>query len=83
METLVWENEGAITENGIEAPYTCTSFTITFELGVRGASISENAIRAATAKATVVKKPKTFWARTTVECMAGYLVAEAYLFRFL
>ena len=26
---------------------------------------------AATAKATVVKKPKTFWSRTTEEYMAG------------
>lgn len=53
----------------IEVPYVCTSFTMTLEVGVRGASTSENAIRAATTKATVVKKPKTFCARTTVECM--------------
>lgn len=30
---------------------------------------SEHAIKAATAKQTVVKKPKTFWARTMVECI--------------
>ena len=38
-------------------------------LGVRGEMMSEKAIKAATAKATVVKKPKTFWARTRDECI--------------
>ena len=52
-----------------ESTYTCTSLTVTFALGVRGARISEQAMRAATAKVTVVKKPKTFWARTIVECI--------------
>lgn len=40
-------------------------------LGVRGARKSEAAIRAATAKATVVKKPKAFWTRTSEEYMVG------------
>lgn len=44
--------------------------------GVRGVIISVNAIKAATAKATVVKKPKTFWARTTVECMIALPLAD-------
>jgi len=39
---------------------TWTSFTSTSALGVLGARRSEHAIRAATTKATVVKKPKTF-----------------------
>ena len=40
-------------------------------LGVRGARKSEAAIRAATTKATVVKKPKAFWTRTSEEYMVG------------
>jgi phage gp16-like protein len=40
-------------------------------LGVRGEKRSEAAMRAATAKTTVVKKPKAFWRRTTEEYMAG------------
>jgi hypothetical protein len=40
-------------------------------LGVRGARRSVAAIKAATTKATVVKKPKAFWMRTTDEYMAG------------
>lgn len=36
---------------------------------MRGVRRSDAAIRAATTKQTVVKKPKTFWARTIVECM--------------
>ena len=47
--------------------YTCTSFMVTLALGVLGAKRSEHAIRAATTKATVVKKVKTFWARLMVE----------------
>jgi hypothetical protein len=40
-------------------------------LGVRGARRSEAAIKAATTKATVVKKPKVFWSRTRDEYMPG------------
>jgi len=59
---VVWEM--------IEA-YTSTLLTNTSALGVRGEIRSEAAIKAATANATVVKNPKTFWARTTVECMTA------------
>lgn len=45
--------------------------SITLALGVRGAMKSEAAIKAATTNATVVKKPKTFCARTRVECIFG------------
>ena len=51
--------------------YTCASFMETSALGVRGKRRSDEAIRAATMNATVVKKPKTFWARTRVECMVA------------
>ncbi len=53
--------------------YTCTSLTDIVDFGVRGARISENAINAAMANATVVKKPKTFWIRTTAVCMIALL----------
>lgn len=62
------------------ATYTCTSFTVTLALGVRGAIRSEHAIRAATAKATVVKKPKTFCARTMVECIVAWPSCERCFF---
>ena len=42
---------------------------MTFALGVRGARRSDAAIKAAMTKHTVVKKPKTFWARTMVVCI--------------
>jgi hypothetical protein len=42
---------------------------MTFALGVRGARRSDTAIKAATTKQTVVKKPKIFWARTMVVCI--------------
>ena len=51
--------------------YTVTSFTCMLDFGVRGAARSEVAIKAATTNATVVKKPKTFWRRTRVECMVA------------
>ena len=37
--------------------------------GVCGETITESATRAAMAKATVVKKPKTFWSLTRLECI--------------
>jgi hypothetical protein len=40
-------------------------------LGVWGARRSEKAIRAATTKVTVVKKPKTFCTRAMVECIVA------------
>jgi phage gp16-like protein len=40
-------------------------------LGFRGARKSVAAMRAATTKATVVKKPKVFWMRTREECMVA------------
>ena len=49
--------------------YTSTLLMDILAFGVRGDMISVNAIKAATANATVVKKPKTFCARTTVECI--------------
>lgn len=36
--------------------------------------ISVHAIKAATTNATVVKNPKTFWMRTTEECMFALIV---------
>lgn len=51
--------------------YTWTSLMLTLALGIRGDIRSDAAIRAATAKQTVVKKPKTFWARTMVECIVA------------
>ena len=51
--------------------YTWVSFKVMVALGVRVAMRSEHAIRAATTKATVVKKPNTFWARTMVECIVA------------
>ena len=42
---------------------------MTLAFGVRGARRSEHAIRAATTKQTVVKKPKIFWARVMVVCI--------------
>jgi hypothetical protein len=56
--------------------YVCTSFNDTVAAGVRGEMTSENAINAATANATVVKKPKTFWMRTMEVCI---LAASALL----
>jgi hypothetical protein len=38
-------------------------------LGLWGDMKLESAITVATVKATVVKKPKTFWRRTSVECI--------------
>ena len=37
--------------------------------GACGEMTTESAMTAATAKATLVKNPKTFWALTSVECM--------------
>lgn len=54
--------------------YTWISFTSTLALGVRGEMISVHAIKAATTNATVVKNPKTFWMRTTEECMLACIV---------
>lgn len=51
--------------------YVCTEFTATVLAGVRGDAKSERAMNAATANATVVKKPKTFWMRTIEVCMLG------------
>jgi hypothetical protein len=42
--------------------------TVILALGVRAEKKSVEAMRAATTKQTVVKKPKTFWARVIVEC---------------
>ncbi len=64
---MEWSGCGKALEEGIA--YICTSLIDTVAFGVRGARISENAINAATAKATVVKKPKTFWTRTMAVCM--------------
>lgn len=58
-------------ENGT---YTWTSLTSTLALGVRGEMTSVHAIKAATTNATVVKNPKTFWMRTTDECMLAQVV---------
>ena len=52
-----------------EKTYTWTSRTVRVALGSRGDVKSEKAIKPATQKATVVKKPKTFCPRTRVECM--------------
>lgn len=38
-------------------------------VGVCGEMTTESATRRPMQKATVVKKPKTFWARTRVECI--------------
>jgi hypothetical protein len=55
--------------DGANGTYTCTSLTVMDALGVRGKRKSVLAIRAATMKQTVVKKPNTFWVRVTVECI--------------
>jgi hypothetical protein len=60
--------------------YTWTSLTAMLALGVRGAIRSEHAIKAATAKATVVKNPKTFCARTMVECILAWPSGDRFLF---
>jgi hypothetical protein len=52
---------------------------VTLALGVLGANRSEHAIRAATTKATVVKKVNTFWARLMVE----FIVARGWGVRYL
>ena len=49
--------------------YTCTFRTSTLADGDCGKKRTERAIRPATLKATVVKKPKTFCTRTREECM--------------
>lgn len=51
--------------------YTSTELTDTLALGVLGAIRSVEAIKAATTKMTVVRKPKAFWTRTVLECMVG------------
>lgn len=52
--------------------YTWTLVVLrTPTLGVRGLRRSEAAMKAATTNATVVKKPKAFWRRTTEEYMVG------------
>lgn len=45
---------------GVRATNTCTSRMERVAFGTRGARRSENAMSAAIANATVVKKPKTF-----------------------
>lgn len=52
--------------------YTWTLSTVITALGVLAAIRSEAAISAATAKAMVVKNPKTFWARTSAECIVSH-----------
>lgn len=58
---MEWNNKGNTD--------TWRLFTNILADGVLGERKSENAIRAATAKATVVKKPKTFCPLTREECM--------------
>ena len=72
-DELLGEERGEVDfenwKRGRRETNTWTSFTMTFALGVRGARRSEHAIKAATVKQTVVKKPKIFWARTIVVCI--------------
>lgn len=49
-------------------------------LGVRGALKSDAAMRAATTKTTVVKKPKTFWTRVRELYILGYCVAAVIVY---
>ena len=49
--------------------YTCMLRNSTLAAGVCGARRTENAVKRAVQKATVVKKPKTFCALTKVECI--------------
>lgn len=51
--------------------YTCTFRKATLAVGVWGWMKVDSAMTAATEKATVVKKPKTFCIRTRVECIVG------------
>ena len=60
---------------GRVAAYTWTLVVLRVPLGVLGARKSDAAIRAATAKTTVVKNPKVFWIRTRDEYMVGKLCA--------
>lgn len=59
----------------VEAPgstNTCTLRTCMLAEGFCGVTSTESATKIATAKATVVKYPKTFCARTREECIAGF-----------
>lgn len=54
--------------------YTWTFRNSMLAVGVCGEMITESAMRVPMQKATVVKKPKTFWARTREECiLVGWL----------
>jgi len=48
---------------------TFTEATSTVAVGEGGYSTTLSAVKRPTTKATVVKNPKTFWARTMVECI--------------
>lgn len=55
--------------------YTFTErILISVGAGRVGYSSVDSAVKAATKKATVVKKPNVFWARTAVECIASGLL---------
>jgi hypothetical protein len=54
-----------------EYTYTWTFCSFTLADGACGVTTTERAMIAATKKATVVKKPKTFCTRTRAECMAA------------
>lgn len=59
-------------QEAVGQTYTWTLVVLrTPTLGVRGARKSEAAIKLATTKATVVKKPKAFWRRTMEEYIVG------------
>lgn len=62
-----------------EQTYTWISLTSTLALGVLDETISVHAIKAATMNATVVKNPKTFWMRTSEECMIALVALRARL----
>lgn len=62
----------------------CWTYTLTFlssrlAEGDCGLSTTLIAMAAATAKATDVKKPKTFWIRTRLECILGGCSAADWL----
>lgn len=65
------------------ATYTFTFLSSRLAEGACGLRTTLTAIAAATAKATEVKKPKTFWIRTRLECMAGGCLVAVWLLEML
>lgn len=67
--------------------YTRNFRTSIVAVGSAGKKALDSAMRAATKKVTVVKKPKTFWTRTNEECIFLFIfvrrVVVGYYSRYL